>query len=53
MIVYYLGLIIIIQWVLTFKSLAAQYTVVHILVINIGICFASSYNVFWVDDLEL
>ena len=30
-----------------------HYTVVQILVINIVICFASSYNVFRADDLKL
>ena len=29
-----------------------QYIVVQSLVINIGICFASSYNVFRADDLS-
>ena len=32
---------------------ATHYTVVQILVINIGICFASSYNVFRADVLKL
>ena len=34
------------------KCAAAHYIVVQSLVINIGTCFASSYNVFLADDLS-